>query len=399
MRFNPIGRTSVIFSDKTEVNTSIISGQIEAYTKCAPLQDAINVKASYYSVHKVAAIDDKGNWIGGDTGTNAQKAIVKQDIKKILHFNENESSLRFHHRVMTQLCIFGECFIYKSKIIGFDEYNYYIIQNDIIEPIYYIPSEYDNNFEPKIKEWRICLPSGYLTLKNNEVVHIKGRLRGLSGRGLSPLIALKEPISTLLSMGQMLTQLLADGGARGIISQGARDVDMIASNFLMKEKEAVQEALKGYGLLRHQMKYIVMKGAANYVPLTSKIIDMQIPEIAQMKKIEVYRGFGLPTAFAIDESRFKVMPEARKEFISGSVTPDGEDLFCILLKMKNIPERDWRYIPDWSHLDLFQESIKESAIALQQAANGLQPLVKENILTKEQAISYLMPFLNQYAIY
>ena len=40
----------------------------------------------------------------------------------------------------------------------------------------------------------------------------------------------------------MSTQLIADGGARGIISQGARDVDMITAPFLDDEQEEIHRA-------------------------------------------------------------------------------------------------------------------------------------------------------------
>lgn len=388
-----------VYSDNTEVNTSTVTGQIEAYTKCAPVQDAINMIASYHSSLRIAAVDDKGNWLGGDKGTAEQKRIIASDLKKLKQFNPREGFIRFQHRVKTYLSIFGVCYVHKQPIIGFPGmYDYYIIPNNIITPEYIESYSYNGNYERKIKRYRLNLNAENLYLQPEEVFTFIDRVAGFQNvntGGLnvtSRMVALREPVSTLLSMGQMLTQLLADGGARGIITQETSD-PMSNSPFLDAEKVAIQDELKKYGHLRSQYKYIVTRSAANYIPLTAKIVDMQLPEIALAKKIDVYRAYGIPTAFAVNESRFKVLPEARKELFTSTVIPEGEDLFSDMLKLVGIPERAWQYVPDWSHMDFFQESLKESAIALQQAGNGLVPLVDSGIISSDEANSYLEPYI------
>jgi len=155
----------------------------------------------------------------------------------------------------------------------------------------------------------------------------------------------------------------------------------------------MQQALKQYGKLRGQLKYIITKGAASYVPLTSSIVDMQLPENLLSKKVDIYRGFGIPTAFAVNEARFQVVPEARKEVFAGSVTPEGKAIYADLFKMKQVPQRDWIYTADDSHHDFFQKGLKDSSIALSQAANGLKTLGESGYITNEQVSDYLDPFL------
>jgi hypothetical protein len=191
----------------------------------------------------------------------------------------------------------------------------------------------------------------------------------------------------------MFTQLIADGGARGIIGQGAKDLDMTMSPILNAEKISMQQALKQYGKLRGQLKYIITKGAASYVPLTSSIVDMQLPENLLAKKIDIWSGFGIPNAFVVNEARFQVVPEARKEVFVSSVTPEGKCINEDLLRMKKMPERAWKYIADDSHHDFYQKSLKDSSIAFQQASNAIIPLVENNLVTSQQASDYLDPYL------
>lgn len=211
--------------------------------------------------------------------------------------------------------------------------------------------------------------------------------------GLSRLYSLSEPISTLLSIGETITQLIVDGGARGIIGQGAKDIDTYSAPFLTREKIELQKALKEYGGLRGKFKYIITKGAASYIPITSKIVDMQLPELLMSAKISVFEQFGLPNIFAAEETRYKSLPEARKEFYTGTIIPEATKRFSDFCKMMSIPNRDWEYKPDWSHLDFYQEDLKESAIALQQVSGAITPLVEKGIITIEQAKGILEPYL------
>lgn len=388
------GDLNIVASDNTEINTDTVSGQIFAYTRCAVVQDAIDLKASYHSTLKIAAINDNGRWLGGNMGTEIEKRTIKEDLKTIGYFNEEESSLKFNHHLKSTLHIFGECFIWKQQIVGFGKkFNYYIIPNNMITPIYGVRIRFDAFFNAIPDKYIVTVPNGQIELMYDEVFIIRDRVAGFDQykSTISRLVALREPINAILSANQMFSQLISDGGARGIIGQGAKDDNM--SLLLKDENREIQKALKNYGKLRGQLKYIVTSGAANYTPLTSSIVDMQLPENLLAKKVDIYRAFGIPTAFAVNEARFQVVPEARKEVFAASVTPEGKYINEDICRMKNIPERNWVYVADDSHHDFFQDSLKSSSIAFQQAAGALVPLTTNGLITNQQAIDYLDPYL------
>jgi len=385
----------LIGSNSTTVNTKTVAGQIDAYTRSTVVQDAIDIKATYLTSGKVAAIDDNGKWINGNYANYENKKSInqaKQVIENINYFNDYENPIKHRHRRHTLKLIFGKCYVHKEKMAGTKLYQYHIIPNDIVTEEYFYPIQVNPDFTLKVKRYRISVGSESFYLYPDEVFEFKDRRAGfkITNDNLSRLYALEEAISTLLCTDEMLTQLLADGGARGIITQGAKDIDMISAGYLDDEKADIQRSLKDYGLLKDKYKYIVTKGQAGYVPLTSRIVDMQIPEIALMKKVEVYRAFGIPTAFAINESRFKVLPEARKEMVTSSVASEGLDDFRQELLMKGIKDNELFTLElDYSHFDFFMESQKEKAVAFQQMANGLKPLVESGVLTQAQAASYI----------
>jgi len=395
IQLNTSNFNGLIGSNSPTVNTKTVAGQIDAYSKCTVLQDAIDIKASYHSSLKIAAIDKFGKWISGDYAKPSEQAIIDRDMANINWFNEQEGFMRFNHRLKTHLLIFGRAYVHKEKLAGINKYNYYLIPNNIIEEEYEIRPKVTDYYLPKVKRYKISVGYESFYLSTDDVFIFTDRLAGFDRFSTqSRLYGLEEAISTLLCTDEMLTQLLADGGARGIITQGAKDIDMISAGYLDDEKADIQRSLKDYGLLKDKYKYIVTKGQAGYVPLTSRIVDMQIPEISLMKKIQIYRAFGIPTAFGVNESRFKVLPEARKEMFTSSVIPEGQDLFEAILRMKGIENPSFcKYVADYTHFDFFQESLKESGVAFQQAANALVPLVEAKIITMEQANNYLNPYL------
>ena len=372
-------------SNKVEIKTDTPERQHKAFLMSSIVQSAVKKRVNAFSNLKVWAKDKNGNKVNNK--------IVEQDLQLMLKWNEYQDFSQFNAMVESQACVFGKCYVYKQKLLGIDKHYFYVIPFHLVN-VTYASSGKTSLFDKKPEKYTITLPEGQLTLYPDEVLEIRDNwFNGANGIGLSRLYALSEPISTSLAIGEVTTQLIADGGARGIIGQGAKDIDTFVSPFLNKERDEIQRQLKKYGGLREQFKYIVTKGAASYVPLTSKIVDMQLPELIMNAKIQIYDAFGIPPILAMHEPRFKAAPEARKEFYTATIIPEATPRFKDLAKAKGVPQRDWEYTTDWSHMDFFQESLKESAVAIQQVINGLMPAFNAGIITKEQFTSILEPYL------
>lgn len=384
-RVSDLRRVFGVTSDSIDVDTRTVTGQIEAYTKCPTLQTAIKIKSDAHSNLKIWAKDIYDNPVYNST--------VISDLKKMRMFNEFEDSFIFNHRLKTYVSVFGKAYLLKEEIVGFNDFNYYIIPNEIIEEVF--TTTRSELFEKKVDYYRINMISESMRLERDEVVVIHGLNIGSYGDSLSvsPLVSLNEPIKTLLAIQQMSTELIADGGARGIIGLGAKDVDMLLADSMDEEYQSMQEKLSKHGGLRGKFKYLISRGMGNYTSLTSKIIDMQLPENALEATLRIYGQFGIPNAYTDKASRFKALPEARKELYTTCVNIEGNYIYSQLVKLKGIPERDWEYKPDWSHLDFYQESLKESAVAFQQAASACVPLLINGIYSKDELRKFLDPYI------
>ena len=78
---------------------------------------------------------------------------------------------------------------------------------------------------------------------------------------------------------------------------------------------------------------------------------------------------------------------------TATVIPEATPRYEALIRLKGIPKRPWMYQPDWSHMDFFQESLNQSAIALNQASSGLKILLEAGIIDAAKAEAYIEPYL------
>jgi phage portal protein BeeE len=374
-----------IMSNRVEVNTRTANGQREAFLKSSTVQTAVKKRMNAFANLNVWAKDKNGNKVNNK--------FVEQDLKEMQRWNSTQNFSEFNSAVEAQACVYGVCYVYKSKVLGLNMYDYYVVPFHLVTPVY--KTHKNNLFEKEVDYFNVSVGDNLLELQKDEILVFRDNwINGSSDLfGFSRLFALSEAISTILSIGEMTTQLIADGGARGIIGQGAKDIDTFVSPFLNKERDEIQKQLKKYGGLREQFKYIVTKGQASYVPLTSKIVDMQLPELAMKAKVDIFDAFGIPAILAMHEPRFKAAPEARKEFYTATIIPEASARFRELTKAKGIPQREWSYQPDWSHMDFFQESLKESAVAIQQVINGLMPAYNAGLMDKDKFNAILEPYI------
>ena len=384
------GKTMADTLSKTVfLNTQTVAGQILALKRSTAVQTAVTHRVNAFTSFKLWAQDANENRVMNTT--------VTADLKKMQRFNQIQYQKDFLAQMETYCLVFGKAFIWTiERSVGFpDTAEHYLIPNGIANPVYSGSAGRDSLFQYKLDYLSVSLPSGELRLPADEVTIIYDNYIGMSGYGFgeSRLSALSEQISTLQSSAEVTTQLIDDGGARGVLSMGGKDINMITAPFIDDEKDAIQEELSKYGNKRGQLRYIVTKGAATYTPITAKLTDMDLTARNLDATVQIYNRFGLPSIYAAKEPRFQAMPEARKVLYTDAVIPESLPKYEALFRLKKIPEREWSYLPDVSHMDFFQESLRKGAIAVQQVINGVLPAVESGLLTKEEARRVIEPYI------
>lgn len=362
-------------------------GRLKAYKKCDPVAAVIKKSSSFIANLKVWALDENGKQV--------KSRLAKQVIDKIKNPNPKEDFKLFFRKLDIYCKLHGKAYVQVfNSLIG--ETFYYVIPNTFITEYY--KTSVNSLFEREVDYYLINDGVSSYRLSPDEVhIFYDGRLSNgiYEILGGSALESLSEPISTYIVLNEVRTELYGDGGARNLIALGGNTDEMLIGLTNTKEKESLYDNLKKFGFRRSQRKNLVVNTDAKVWPLTSKMSDMGFSETVKDLKKAICNAYEIPPElFGIESSRFKTVPEARKEAYTQCAIPSLEYYFAEFLKMMSITP-DFILNADYSHLDFYQESKKETAIALQQTSNAITNLWdKEDkngqpIITAEEARTWL----------
>jgi len=358
---------------------STTEGQIRAYKLCNFVQAMISRHAGSLSNLKIWALDAKG------------KEVTTPEAKRIIELfdrpNKQEDFVEFFSKLESNCKLHGKAYVHRrvTKANG--------VENFVI-PNKYVSIDYDTTtdalFNRKIKQFLVTDNTQVKPYKPDEINIISDGLlqfNGYENYGASRLEALSEVISTYITLWEIRTELLADHGAKNIISMQAKDDGTLVSPFLKEEKDDLYSKLKQrFGLRRGQDKNIISKSAINVSPLSAKIIDMQLVETIKDCKKEICASFGVqPELEGVESSRFKTVPEARKEFYTQTVIPRTKYLISKWLKIHNVKPVGFTIEPDYSHMDFYQEDLLKEAVAFQQMSGAVVPLVSNGLMSIGEA--------------
>lgn len=354
------------------IDCSTVEGQLKAYRKCDVVRSVLGKSSSFIANLKVWALDEMGKEV--------KTALSKKEIAKINRPNPKEDRKIFFKKLDQQVKLHGKAYVRKVK--NGNDYDYYVI------PRKYLKIEWDNevqaNFDRKVKKYTINDGVKTYELRDDEV-HIYNDVTleddGYTMYGASRLESLSELISTYVIMWEVLTGMFGDRGALNIISMGVKDAQMMSLSALKSEKESILKRLsERYGLRRGQSKNVLVSTDAKVSPLTAKMSDMMFPETNKDCKKGIANAYEIPPELlGIESSRFKTIPEARKEAYTQSAIPSFEYYISEWNTMRGNINLPFIIAPDYSHLDFYQESQLQKATAFQQMTNAIAAISDKTI--------------------
>ena len=113
---------------------------------------------------------------------------------------------------------------------------------------------------------------------------------------------------------------------------------------------------------------------------------MEFENIIMECKKAIGAAYDVPAPLLdIESSRYKNMTEAIKNLYTNAAIPTAEYFFSEWLQMIGKVKLSFELKADYSHLDFYQEAKKEEAIAFQQMAGAVVPLVDAGLITRDEA--------------
>lgn len=362
------------------IDCSTTAGRNNAYKKCDVVRSVLGKSSGFIANLRVWALDEDGRQV--------KTRQAQRIIQKLNRPNPYEDFKRWFRKLDAQCKLHGHAYVHKQYSKAFNEYDYYII------PYEFVTEDWDINvnllYDRKVKGYWINDSTKSFYLKPEDVhifydvsLDMSGCYRMLGG---SRLQSLSEVISTYVTLWEVLTELYGDSGARNLISMGVNNPQMMAMPKLKTEKEDIYKKLKKFGGRRKQDKNAIISTDAKVHQLTSKMSDMEFANTIKDCKKSIANAYEIPAELlGIESSRFKTVPEARKEAYTQSAIPTAEYYFSEWLQMVGETNLPFELKADYSHLDFYQEAKLQEAVAYQQMSGAVVPLVSNNIISVDEA--------------
>ena len=362
------------------VDCSTIHGRSKAYKECDVIRTVIGKSSNAIANLKFWALDDEENEIK----TRQAKAI----IDKLKRPNPKEDFKRFFRKLDLYCKLHGKCYVHKVYSEIFNEWNFYVIPNEFITPMYGLTT--DELFNRVVDKYIITNNTeSYELLPKDIHIFYDGTLNEQATTetvGGSRTESLSEIVTTYVVLWQCLTEMYGDRGAMNLISLGAKDSSTLSLPALASEKNNLNTILSNrYGIRRGQSKNILTSTDAKVNPITAKMSDMEFANTIIECKKAIANAFDCPAVLLdIESARYKNTTEAIKVLYTQSAIPTAEYYFSEWCQMIGEITLPFKIRADFSHLEFYQEAKKEEAIAFQQMSNAVATL--GNVLLDGSAV-------------
>lgn len=356
------------------IDCSTITGQIKAYEKCDVVRSVLGKSSSFIANLRIWALNADGS---ENTTTEAKKEIAKLNRP-----NPKEDRKIFFKKLDQKCKLHGKAYVKRVNSSILVEEFYYVIPNQFVTEIYKNTSTVTFDREIDYLQINTGTESYQLKQGNFHIFYdVTCEDNNTSFYGASRLESLSEVISTYVTLWEVLTEMYGDRGALNIISMGINDPKMMALPQTEKAQESFYEKLKNkFGTRRGQNKNIVTPLSATVNPISAKMADMMFAETIKDCKKSIANAYEIPPELlGIESSRFKTVPEARKEAYTQSAITSMEYYISEWLTMRGMIDLPFIIAPDYSHLDFYQEAQLQKAVAFQQMANAVSGLSKQKI--------------------
>lgn len=375
--FTPLNGFSWGGGNASNIDTKTVEGQRDAYVYCPAITAIVNQKVAIASGAKFIY-------------TNAKGEITNSKFSKLTDKPSPEISdwTQFFQLLYTLALIHGKAYIYKRKLAGISQPEYYIIPNwqlsyDIstndfwgkrITKYYWTRNEQQISIMP---EDVIIISDTGFDLSNNDNYFI----------GQSRLIPLKDAVRNIISAYECRGQMMDNGGPPMIISPQR---DTTGRSIMMPDDKDTLERDLGtsYGWRKGRKKILVAQN-----PITATKVGVNASDLAGFEEVQedfkeccrAY-GAGLDYIFGLDRTTFNNLSEAKKILIQNSIMPEVASILKQVTYGFSITDN---YSADFSHFEELQKNEKDKVEVFTSIANGLKPLVEAGFYTVDEARTIL----------
>lgn len=240
-----------------------------------------------------------------------------------------------------------------------------------------------------IKEWKFEAGKYIKTWLPNEILHKnKPNVNITDGLifGRATAQSLVRPLSNIDMAYESRNVIMSNRGMRVILTSGKSDASG-AIPLLQAEKDAVQESLKGYGMLEHQKQFFFSDMPLNAVPIDQDVMKLGLFEEIATDAMTVCNAFGVPEVLLklyIKGATFENQEASVRRLYQGTLIPEAEDDMIALTSFLGLDDTDWKLVPSFAHVACLQESENKKEDTVKKKSERLLAELKAGAITTEE---------------
>lgn len=380
-----------VFQGSTEtvgtIDTRGKAGQAKAYALCSPLMSVISKKCAAIKNLRLAATTEDGEDIERpDAVRTISRPNSVQGIADFVAYIE----------VMTQ--IFGKAYIVRMESVGFSgAFELFVVPNLCVTENAAISPALSFMPDADIVDYTVTICGSSMKIAKEDMFIVRDASYDLNacGGNISRMVSLQKPVNTFVASYEAVHELMINRGMLAIISLTSGSGDIIRDARLPEtesEKKNIQQAFRKYGIRADQFKYAITSMNAAVSPVSSTITDLGLTDVQKACKKEIADIYQVPSVLLdVEGSTYANAKEAKAILYNDAIIPEANNIFYVLNRIYGF--EDFKVMPYYDHLELFQESKREQAAGMTNLVNALNNAVSGGLMTTEQAKTELLKYI------
>lgn len=368
-----IGQKGAVWIDVTK--------PYQLYNTIPQLKAVVDRKASMFSNMELKLIDIK-------TG----QVIEDPKLMKLLQNpNPLQSQNEWLRDYKQQHQVYGNQFMYKNKPSNISTYPVTLVN---ISPFYMKPVLSGKLFdqiriEDIITGYELVNAGVIQTFDPTTIMFTKINDLDNPILGMSPVVALKLPLTNTQLAYEYRNVIMGEKGAIGILSNDSKDS---MGNIAMSKKERREleaQYRKGYGIKSEQSKVILTDASLNWQPMTYPTRDLLLFEEVDANQLAIIDAFGMNVnLFSNKNATFENVKQSIIQVYQDTIIPEA-DLFTQALGQFLLLPEGQRLVASYDHLAIMKENKLKGMQSIESVVRSLTDSVHAGLITATQAENIL----------
>lgn len=380
-----------VFQGSTEtvgtIDTRGKAGQAKAYALCSPLMSVISKKCAAIKNLRLAATTEDG------------EDLERPDaVRTISHPNSVQGIADFVAYIEAMTQIFGKAYIVRMESVGLPEaFELFVVPNLCVTENAAISPALSFMPDAGIVDYTVTICGSSMKIAKEDMFIVRDASYDLNacGGNISRMVSLQKPVNTFVASYEAVHELMINRGMLAIISLTSGSGDIIRDARLPEtesEKKNIQQAFRKYGIRSDQFKYAITSMNAAVSPVSSMITDLGLTDVQKACKKEIADIYQVPSVLLdVEGSTYANVKEAKAILYNDAIIPEANNIFYVLNRIYGF--EDFKVMPYYDHLELFQESKREQAAGMTNLVNALNNAVSGGLMTTEQAKTELLKYI------